>query len=426
MLSERDTPERKESDPPWFDRHDQDVKLESVEILLVHGLWPDEDDQLWKIPGLKVVLRITERKRRGNKVNKLGPPDGWTESDPYSLCHSVLGGVTDAVFQVQTRVLKGEVVEALTPPRVSGVLSEALDSSISGKQTQKPVEGQANTSKGILEWSERTRPIVADFHKTPNHGVKRRISIRELARVMDFPVSRTKQMTEHELKLLTTNDIPGKVVQAAIFFLSQWKSSEDQGRVDKRELVEVDDVSPPKRQKKNEEVINDSEDIVLWIKENADEPQVEMEDHLAEGIPVESMNVEKATKSDDAGVPVHLWDDRVMEKLEEHWRLTDRKEPPNLRSEDGQIKLKRILGWLRMLGLRRWKKNLRLDFFRWYASEGRHHNESADIKRAGKAALVKANQASWWEWDKGSALFFWRWPEHYQDIARKRAHTDVR
>ena len=38
---------------------------------------------------------------------------------------------------------------------------------------------------------------------------------------------------------------------------------------------------------------------------------------------------------------------------------------------------------------------------------------------AGKLAITKAEQASFWEWDLGSALFFWRWPEHYQDIARK-------
>ena len=93
---------------------------------------PDEDNELWRIPGLRVVLQITERKRRGNKCIKFSPLDGWAESDPYSLCHSALGGVTDSVFHVHTRVAKGEVVEALTPPRVLGVLSKALDLSLSG------------------------------------------------------------------------------------------------------------------------------------------------------------------------------------------------------------------------------------------------------------------------------------------------------
>ena len=33
-------------------------------------------------------------------------------------------------------------------------------------------------------------------------------------------------------------------------------------------------------------------------------------------------------------------------------------------------------------------------------------------------ALAHAADASWWDWDRGSAPFFWRWPEEYQEEMR--------
>jgi hypothetical protein len=38
--------------------------------------------------------------------------------------------------------------------------------------------------------------------------------------------------------------------------------------------------------------------------------------------------------------------------------------------------------------------------------------------RAGRDALDWAMKASWWSWDAGSALFFWRWPEAFRKEAR--------
>ena len=63
---------------------------------------------------------------------------------------------------------------------------------------------------------------------------------------------------------------------------------------------------------------------------------------------------------------------------------------------------------LRGLYLWRWKQNVHDDFHRWFQEEGRHHSEAADILVAGKLAITKAEQASFWEWDVGLALFFWR------------------
>ena len=59
------------------------------------------------------------------------------------------------------------------------------------------------------------------------------------------------------------------------------------------------------------------------------------------------------------------------------------------------------------------------DFASWFEKKGKHHEERDEIAIAGKKAVDRALKASWWEWDYGSSLFFWRWPEDYQDIACK-------
>ena len=37
----------------------------------------------------------------------------------------------------------------------------------------------------------------------------------------------------------------------------------------------------------------------------------------------------------------------------------------------------------------------------------------------GDKAVERAQFCSFWDWDRGSSIFFWRWPEDYQDIVRE-------
>ena len=39
-------------------------------------------------------------------------------------------------------------------------------------------------------------------------------------------------------------------------------------------------------------------------------------------------------------------------------------------------------------------------------------------EKAGRECLEKACGATWWEWDKGSRLFYWHWPERVRAWAR--------
>ena len=38
--------------------------------------------------------------------------------------------------------------------------------------------------------------------------------------------------------------------------------------------------------------------------------------------------------------------------------------------------------------------------------------------KVGQDAVRRAGLASWWEWDAGSTIFFWRWPSEYKKDVR--------
>ena len=46
------------------------------------------------------------------------------------------------------------------------------------------------------------------------------------------------------------------------------------------------------------------------------------------------------------------------------------------------------------------------------------HQQYRDVLKSGLVAVSKAVGSSFWEWKLGSSLFFWRFPEHYQETAR--------
>ena len=79
-----------------------------------------------------------------------------------------------------------------------------------------------------------------------------------------------------------------------------------------------------------------------------------------------------------------------------------------------------------LLLLRRWKQNLHQSFLDYILKEHgldwqNHLKEEGELRKdlqAGRDALDWAMKATWWGWDAGSALFFWRWPDAFRKEAR--------
>ena len=52
------------------------------------------------------------------------------------------------------------------------------------------------------------------------------------------------------------------------------------------------------------------------------------------------------------------------------------------------------------------------------SGEDKRRKELLKDLKVGRDAIRRAGLASWWEWDAGSTLFFWRWPEEYKKDVR--------
>ncbi len=133
----------------------------------------------------------------------------------------------------------------------------------------------------------------------------------------------------------------------------------------------------------------------------------------------------KATKSDDASVPVGLWNDRVPS------------DQPTRRNQLLDFLRRITLCWYR-------KKKHRQGFLLWFKAQYSflfikptsyyinshqykitlkvsrilHHPMARRDWLAGQECVERCSNTSWWEWDLGSRPLFWRWNTEYQAIIR--------
>ena len=141
----------------------------------------------------------------------------------------------------------------------------------------------------------------------------------------------------------------------------------------------------------------------------------------------QSTDVAISVKADDAAMPVGLWNKEIFEGS-----MTKLKYDPSVHDQ--------LLESLRELwGMRWFRKRLFSSFclymrkkhgMNWMhllkQARQKHvskstRNEYLDLLQDGEKgaeAIRRGVNASWWSWDEGSSLFFWRWPEEAQIDAR--------
>lgn len=149
----------------------------------------------------------------------------------------------------------------------------------------------------------------------------------------------------------------------------------------------------------------------MW---NKDERKVDQNSLLSEQ-EAELKRIQKATKSDDAEIPEHLWNDRItVHGL-----------------ESSNHSMKRALDCIRGGVLRWWRRRTLQDFLRWFkqkyghlikssleASQVLRHKQASIDWIAGRDCIGRCSNTSWWDWDTGSRPLFWRWKSDYQQIIR--------
>ena len=142
----------------------------------------------------------------------------------------------------------------------------------------------------------------------------------------------------------------------------------------------------------------------------------------------------KAVKNDDALTDFDIWNRKASETTKitesEDWLFVQK--TPKTPTEVDPTKID-FMNQLRTLSLKRYRKNIAKSFTKYlrekYSKEEIREYLSLLEKRSvrqkdlhrdivvGRIALEKVNNASFWEWDEGSAPIFWRWqPEVQKDV----------
>ena len=120
----------------------------------------------------------------------------------------------------------------------------------------------------------------------------------------------------------------------------------------------------------------------------------------------------KATKSDDSEVPEHLWNEAAIDGV--LWLKKKLQEPG---SRLLGFRLKRVFRLIREILLKKWKAKVTGELTRWMEEYGPHLPDIPQARKIADQILKHVDAATWWNWDGGSTLFFWRWPLEYMEDA---------
>ena len=446
IYSKHDLLGRLPNDPPWYQETVDAEQLPPVDTVLVQGRWPERSSAIWKMKELRLVLRFSSERRRGGRMNRTLPSE-W-KCTTLVLRHDVLGGVSNASSRLYcaNRIAEEEITLESPkglPTNLCQVLQPATELKVF-KWVAIPEEGSTNTGKGLLNWKDRFDEVVAPSVYSKAKWVSRKMTMNEAASVLDFPNTRVDVMTDLELQRLTKSELPGKILVAGLEQLrimnerKDWNSKRVREEVEcdpnpsigKRRITEKGVCDPvcPVHAEIDVETVEDEyedDDVEALLDTSAPDAwelhrnmnQVNSPSIVEAKIGLSTVT-DKAVKSDDASIPVHLWNDRIAVGLQSMREKEKKAFPFDFTKDDDCLRFQRGLDGLRKFGLIVWKKNVRMSFLEWYDEVGKLRREKEDIFRDGMKACAKADQCSWWNWDKGSSIFFWRWPPDYQETAR--------
>ena len=203
--------------------------MDDVEVIIVEG-GATIPKELWFCSQAKIVLKfdpmLTSKpwsgKGRGRKRKSLHSiADGWKFLPEVIIYHADQGGVSNGRFKLS--IYSKVDIDWSLPKSTFSSLEAVLDSKLLGSVMPIPPEGEPQTYQGLIHWRNRFEPVIAPTVYHSCQAVKRKLNLKELAGVLDFPSDRIELMTDTQLKVLTqTTSIPGKVYYAGIFCLDSY------------------------------------------------------------------------------------------------------------------------------------------------------------------------------------------------------------
>ena len=386
-------------DPPWMPKHSVHTAMEEMDgsrrdqVVVYEGRGPSAQDAVWT-SGVTRIAWIDVTKRGKVRVPK---NTGW-HVHRRAVRHAALGGVTDATFSCFLVSRFEEDHEwRLLGMGIQSSLRQVVDPINGGRTVEAPREhGIPNTAGGLLQWGRRFGKVIVPTVYSKVMWAERRLTDIELADVLDLPGTFRKRLKPSQLAKVSGMCVPGKVVVALLesFHVLVTRTSRAEAKATERE-AEVD-TGDAKRTAGGGDLFDPSGLKRARLSESRTSEWTGNSAATAISPTTREKNIEpfftvsdKATKSDDAPAPIHLFDIRVFEAL-------------NL-GKHRRVKVSEALEVLRRFALRMWKRKVRSSFSSW-SVEPNPPRKDADhqaMMRAGWDACRRVDGASCWDWDAG-------------------------
>jgi hypothetical protein len=394
----------------------------TVDFALIDGCPPKISSGFWNREELRLVV-CTSNFSRGRQAPE---SEGWVYGS-FRVGHQTVGGVTDGNFVLHywCRASKGptpHLIEPKSKPRQD--LRAVMKANVFGKPSKSSEMSREVGTKvlklapGIVSmgglYPVKDGPPSRVRTRAPDSGwVERLPSLDETLAMWDVPENISKGLPEDDkASLVKSVQVPMRARRELCVGLARiLRLDHDSSSVPRVDLS-PDSKSVPHGlvglpAADGFSVLVETVDEWLETQEEDAEPASvapAQETAVEEPVKPAANRTAKATKNDDAEVPVALWDARLEAGLD-----------PIVRERDWR----RHLPILRRFWLKRYKRLVlrsALDWIKGVEKQGMTVSPKAmDAIREG---IYRIGHATWWEWTQGSTPFFWRWPEEFQDRIR--------
>ena len=354
-----------------------------------------------------------------------------------TVSHAQMGGITLGRFRIAmpkaasySNVTRGSMVRR--------TLKHVLDHTLRGfpqgeaeEYNKKRKLGEERQCDGESRVLPGMRQVVVSTHCVTQKSIqiKRYLSLKEILDVYDVQlelqsaIENLERQEQSQILDKIVKAVPEKVVYPLVKEVIQSCLEKAEGEVD---------------------------EPMKWLREMQEDP-----------------NKEQAVKNDNAAIETEQWDrftlrtyDSVyqvnqlkrMENFRREWKREKNLEPKICKGLDLTQSHCRIFDWLRERMLMHYRRSVTLSFIsylrdnydellrckprdgradiRWLVENLQEENKKTSRKRQdwldrlktdleqGIQAITLVSRASYWDWDGGSCLLFWRWPDEFVEEAR--------
>jgi hypothetical protein len=354
----------------------------------------------------------------------------------YKIKHASIGGVSTSKWLIGVGKSKGynnfPTLEKLCA--TFGLKRQFIDivkTATRGKACE-PSDKVMPKLVDLKEVLQRTEWLVPSVMASTG-WVRRKLTLQELGSIFDFPELFISRIVEDEVidaitdlnYVFNPSTIPLKVCNVLKCLIGS-KYNTGEPILEVREVLEPDVIIAETGVNFQSGLLQDSEGGDM----NHTSITSSTTDYL-------KSYGEKVAKSDDATVPVELWNYVLFEKYFSHILYSPIKHGRALEvirnkfalriytinvvsSFFKYIKEKHGNAWLSNYLITRKCRRAGLGYNRkrgWRLKLEKHQELRSDLI-IGLEGLLRVIQGSWWEWNFGSTLFFWRWPMQIRSAAR--------